>query len=158
MRKFSVYIFCAISFLLNSCEKGAFNFSDSFLGEWRYVGTFDHRADYECYICPSFDFEKSIYRLTLNGDNSLSTQINYMRGEGKYELSLSDPKDSRHTFNISIKDYKELNKPIETFADSVFRNAFLASYWISTGEQLKEYDQLQLQFNENQFLLFVRKN
>lgn len=158
MTKLLVYIFSFASLLIISCEKLDVQASADLTGEWRYVGTFDHRAYYSCYICPGFDFEKSIYRINFKVDNSFTTQINYMRGEGKYELNLRDKAGNMPIYNLSINDYKELNKPVETNADGVFRSAFLKSYWLTIGEQEMGYDQLKLQFNENEFLHFVKKN
>jgi hypothetical protein len=158
VRKLGILFFLVTAALYTSCEKSIISTQEKYIGEWRYVGTFDHRANYACYICPEFDFDKTIYRISLKPDKSLTTEINLMRGVGLYEVTLRDPKSNNSIYDISINEYRELNKPYETEADGKFRTAFLNSYWLSIVDQKEGYDQLQLQFNENEFLLFVKKN
>jgi hypothetical protein len=142
-----------------SCEKGDVSNAVKdvkIIGEWRYVGTFDHRANYACYICPGFDYEKTIYRINLSEDKSIKTQINFMRGEGNYVLKEKEITQQFAVYDLALNDYRELNKPVETIEDGVFRKAFLASYSLAVSRE-KEYDHIQLQFNDNEFLLLVKK-
>lgn len=129
-------------------------------GMWYYVGTFDHRADYLCLLCPDYKPEEAIYRISFLPGSKLNSAINFMRGEASFSLANIKELDNGFFADFSLKNYRELNKPIETIEDGIFRSHLLKSTEIAYYElSQKGFDaSLQLQFDQNQYLYFVRKS
>ena len=95
------------------------------LGEWRYVGNFKAATDNKCIVCPEFNYDKSIYQITFNSDNTFSVRINFLIGKGTYTLK----ENSNSTYiqsvgDLLIKDFQILNKPMETEKDTEFKDNF----------------------------------
>jgi hypothetical protein len=133
-------------------------------GEWRYVGKFSHLADYRCIVCPEFDYEKSIYKVTFKEDGSFDIRINLLIGKGNY-IGKPDTKSTATNYygEVSISDLQILNKPLETEADSEFQQNFrdINSFSQNTkAGNLFGYDELGFNLKTSKFseyLLFVRK-
>ncbi len=133
-------------------------------GEWRYVGRFSHAADYKCIICPDYDYEKSIYRITFNEDGTFDARINFLIGKGNY---LGKPNSNATPTNyygdINITNLQIINKPSETEADGAFQQRFLDSNSFSQNTKAGNsfgFDELNLNLktsNLSEYLLFVRK-
>lgn len=127
-------------------------------GEWRYVGTFDHRADYICLVCNEFDYDKSLYQITFNGDKAFTAKINLLLAEGSYQNNRERYEENQEWGYFSVTDLRILNKPPETEADGIFQQNLLDAKQynlVTAGDG--EYDFLQLQFEEYKYLYFVRK-
>jgi hypothetical protein len=133
-------------------------------GEWRYVGKFSHLADYKCIVCPEFDYEKSIYKVTFKEDGTFDIRINLLIGKGNY-AGKPDVNATSTTYygNVSMKDLQILNKPLETEADSEFKQNFSNVILFNQNTKAANsfgYDELILSLNKpysTDYLLFVRK-
>ncbi len=155
MTKTVVLILATIGFL--GCSKVSID-SETIIGEWRYVGTFDHRANYDCYLCPDFGYEKSIYRINFEADGSFTGNINLLIVDGTYEITQKTSAQNSFDGSIVIKKYRLLNRPPETIADSDFQKLFNAVSYFNLYKGLPEsFDQLTLGNSSDQFLFFVRK-
>lgn len=127
-------------------------------GEWRYVGTFDHRANYACYVCPAFNYETAKYRITFEEQGVLNTAINLMRGKGDYILVEIENNSNYKSWDFEIEDYIELNKPPETVENSIFRNKLLNGFVLGyVIDESSKYRSIQIQFNDNEYLYFVQE-
>jgi hypothetical protein len=133
-------------------------------GEWRYVGKFSHSADYRCIICPEFDYEKSIYKVTFKEDGTFDIRINLLIGKGNYSGKLDIKSTATNSYGaINITDLQILNKPLETEADTKFQQRFrdINSFNQNTkANNTFGYDELNLNLktsNLSEYLLFVRK-
>jgi hypothetical protein len=133
-------------------------------GEWRYVGKFSHNADYKCLICPEFDYEKSIYRITFREDGTFDARINLLIGKGDYAGKPNSNATTTNYFgDINITNLQILNKPPETEADSDFQQKLLDSNSFNQNTKANNtfgYDELVLNLkttNLSEYLLFVRK-
>lgn len=133
-------------------------------GEWRYVGEFSHNADYRCIICPEFDYERSIYKITFKEDGTFDARINLLIGKGNYEGKPSANATSMNYYGeISITNLQFLNKPLETEADTEFKQKFVESNSFVQNTKANNtfgYDELILNLKNskiNEYLLFVRK-
>lgn len=127
-------------------------------GEWRYVGNFSHLADYRCIICPEFDYDKSIYRFTVQEDNTFSTRINLLIGNGKISTTAKESTANTWMGDFRITDLQILNKPYETQADSDFKENFQKAYnYYMSNQNSTTYDQLNLTYEANSYLVFVRR-
>lgn len=146
---------------MGSCKKSDAEYSptaESLLGEWRYVGIFDHRVDYMCTICPSFDFEKSLYRFALNTNGRMSTNINLLVGQGFYQFGSTEQISNFTKGDFRVTNLSFLNKPFQTLADTQFIQNFESVRRFTFVDAIGQpYDQLLLTFGENYYLLFVRK-
>ena len=133
-------------------------------GEWRYVGKFSHATDYRCIVCPEFDYEKSIYKVTFREDGTFDIRINLLIGKGNY-LGKPDIKSTATNYygEINITDLQILNKPLETEADSEFQQKFRDINSFSQNTKANNtfgYDELNFNLktsNLSEYLLFVRK-
>jgi hypothetical protein len=133
-------------------------------GEWRYVGKFSHAADYKCTVCPEFDYGKSIYKVTFREDGTFDIRINLLIGKGNY-AGKPDVNATATTYygSVSMTDLQILNKPLETEADSEFKQNFtnVALFGQSTKAiNPFGFDELVLSLNKpnsTSYLLFVRK-
>jgi hypothetical protein len=141
------------------CDKPEVNAESVLVGEWRYVGTFSHRADYVCYVCDNFDYIKSIYRINFEDANNYSANINLLTAKGVYNIGLDQNDGSVVSGTFENIDMQILNKPIETPADTKVKNMLLesTSFYISLNSSKKGYDELTLSSNNDEYLLFVRK-
>lgn len=146
-------------FGLFQCDEPEVNAENSFAGEWRYVGTFNHTTDYKCYVCSDFDYEKSLYRLTFNDDKSYTAKINLLIGKGEYNTSVEKSENDYVSGTFENLNLQILNKPYETEADSKFQSMFMEAnnFVLSTNSNGYDYDELILGSNNNEYLLFVRK-
>ena len=133
-------------------------------GEWRYVGKFNKAANYLCTVCPTFNYEKSIYRITFKDDGTFDAKINLLIGKGNYTGNPSINATSTNYYGeINITNLQILNKPFETENDGEFQLNFKDSK--AFGQNIKAnnsfgYDELSLSFktsNLSEYLLFVRK-
>lgn len=141
------------------CDKPEVNAESVLVGEWRYVGTFSHRADYVCYVCDNFDYNKSIYRINFEDANTYSANINLLSAKGVYNVGLDQNDGSVVSGTFENNEMQILNKPFETAADSKVKNMLLEStgFYISLNTEEKGYDELTLSSNNDEYLLFVRK-
>jgi hypothetical protein len=136
----------------------------SLSGEWRYVGKFSHLADYKCIVCPEFDYEKSIYKVTFKEEGTFDIRINLLIGKGNY-LGKADANATATTYYgiVSMTDLQILNKPLETEADSEFKQNFSNTAMFSQSTKAINpfgYDELVLSLDKpyaTDYLLFVRK-
>ena len=133
-------------------------------GEWRYVGKFSHNADYRCLVCPEFDYEKSIYRITFKEDGTFDARINLLIGKGNYAGKPNVKATSTNYYGeINITNLQILNKPLETEADGEFKQKFVDSNSFSQNTKAGNtfgYDELIMNLktsNFSEYLLFVRK-
>ncbi len=136
----------------------------TFLGEWRYVGKFSHLADYRCIVCPDFDYEKSIYKVTFKEDGTFDIRINLLIGKGNYLAKPDIKSTATNPYGaVNITDLQILNKPLETEADTEFQQRFRDVISFSQNTKAKNtygYDELNLNLktsNLSEYLLFVRK-
>lgn len=146
-------------FGLFQCDKPGVYAEKSLVGEWRYVGTFNHTTEYSCYVCSDFDYEKSLYRLTFNDDKSYTAKINLLIGKGEYTTSVEKSENDHVSGTFENLNLQILNKPYETDADSKFQSMFMeANYFVlNTNSMRHNYDELILGSNNSEYLLFVRK-
>ncbi len=164
-----VYIFLFLS-ILWACKKTDIQPNTNkitLLGEWRYVGKFNTAADYLCYVCPNFDYEKSIYKVIFKEDGSFDIRINLLIGKGNYtgkpNVNATAP---LYYGDVSITNLQILNKPFETETDSEFQQRFreVKSFYQSTKtDNPFGYDELHLfvpapnKYSGADYLIFVRK-
>lgn len=131
----------------------------SLTGEWLYVGTFSHLANYACFVCPEFKPEDVIYKLTFNENaNSINGRVRNLIITANYETELaSESTKEVQIGTFSISNFKVLNKPWETEEDRIFQNdlqkAF--SYRLARSTENNRYDELQLSTKDDA-LIFVR--
>jgi hypothetical protein len=136
-------------------------------GEWRYVGKFNTAADYLCYVCPTFDYEKSIYKVTFKEDGTFYIRINLLIGKGNYAGKPNvNATTTLYYGDVSMTNLQILNKPFETEADSEFQQRFkeVKSFYLSTKtDNPFGYDELGLYLpastksSTSDYLIFVRK-
>lgn len=133
-------------------------------GEWRYVGKFSHNADYRCLICPEFEYEKSIYRITFKEDGTFDTRINLLIGKGNYAGKPNVNATSTNYYGeINIINLQILNKPLETEDDGEFKLKLVDSNSFTQNTKANNsfgFDELLLNLktsNLSEYLLFVRK-
>jgi Pyruvate/2-oxoacid:ferredoxin oxidoreductase delta subunit len=135
--------------------------SKKMTGEWFYVGTFSHLADYGCIVCEGYDPEKAIYKMTFKEDGTLSGRINLLISQGKF--GLKDTKEGvmkNMTGTIAITEFNFLNKPPQTQADTDFIEIFEnASFVYIDVNSSKTYDILQLtsKNKSNSFIAMAKK-
>jgi hypothetical protein len=154
----SIHSILILAVLLFSCESRVKPTDENLLGEWRYVGTFSHLADYACYICPGFDYEESIYRINFDDDGQFSGRVNLLIVNGDYMTSNVNAEKLSISGNMAINKFQVLNKPPETMEDSEFQNAFktTTSFHISFSSSAV-YEQISLSNATDDYLLFARK-
>jgi hypothetical protein len=147
-----------LAILLFSCDSSVKPTDENILGEWRYVGTYSHLSDYACYICPSFNYDESIYRITFDADGQFSGRVNLLIVNGIYEISNVNAEKLPIRGSMAINKFQVLNKPPETLEDSNFQNAFIATtaFHISLISNAF-YDQISLINPSHDYLLFTRK-
>ncbi|MEY4539261.1 MAG: hypothetical protein RLZZ306_1018 [Bacteroidota bacterium] len=133
-------------------------------GEWRYVGKLSHNAYLKCTICPEFDYEKSIYRITFKEDGTFEARINLLITKGNYVGKPDANSTSTYYYgDIDITNFQVLNKPFETEEDGNFQRYFLDTKRFgqtTKANNVFEYDELQLSLkntDSSEFLLFARK-
>jgi hypothetical protein len=136
-------------------------------GEWRYVGKFNNATDYLCYVCPNFDYEKSIYKVTFKEDGTFDIRINLLIGKGNYAGKPNvNATSTLYYGDVGMTNLQILNKPFETEADSEFQQKFkgVKSFYQSTKTTNPfGYDELNLFLPAStksgiaDYLLFVRK-
>jgi hypothetical protein len=141
------------------CDKPEVNAENVLVGEWRYVGTYSHTVDYECYVCDNFDYNKCIYRINFEDANNYSANINLLTAKGVYNVGLDKNDGSIVSGTFENIDMQILNKPFETPADTKVKNMLLEStgFYVALNARKKGYDELTLSSNNNEYLLFVRK-
>jgi hypothetical protein len=160
-----IFLFVSTSWACKQTDIQPININKIMLtGEWRYVGKFSHLADYRCIVCPEFDYEKSIYKVTFKEDGSFDIRINLLIGKGNY---VGKPDINATTTNyfgsIDLTDLQILNKPLETEADSEFKQNFSNVAMFSQSTKTFNpfgYDELSLTLNKpnsTDYLVFVRK-
>ncbi|HLO45704.1 MAG TPA: hypothetical protein VK175_15300 [Leadbetterella sp.] len=141
------------------CDRSEIDAETGLSGEWHYVGTFSHLADYKCFVCDDYDYDKSLYRIRFSDANNYTAKINLLNAKGEYNVSFenSDSENMSGTFeNLNLQI---LNKPYETEADGKFQAMFLeaTNFGIVPKQDGQKYDQLMLGSNNSEYLLFVRK-
>jgi hypothetical protein len=141
------------------CDKTEISAEKGLAGEWRYVGTFSNLADYKCFVCDDFDYEKSIYKLTFADANNYTAKISLLVAKGEYNTSFDVVNDKEMNGTFENLNMQILNKPYETEADSKFQSMFVEStnFSLSLKSGNNAFDQLTLASNNNEYLLFVRK-
>lgn len=161
MKKVSLLYAFLLSIFLSECNSKEVTPEEnpSLTGEWLYVGTFSHLADYACYVCPDFKPEDVIYKLAFNANsNSINGQIRNLIITANYETELaSESTDEVQIGTFKITDFKVLNKPFETQEDGIFKNDLqrIFSYRLAQSTENKIYDELQLSTTDDA-LVFVR--
>lgn len=157
MKRLMLLTFLAAAVLMNACREEV-QADTALSGEWAYVGNFDHRADVVCMVCPGFKYDSSLYKLTFHANRTISGKVNLLIMGGYYVTSEMEKagKDSKGT--IKISKFNPQNKPYETEKDTKFQQDFRGAirYDVSV-ETTGLYDFLSLQYNENEYLFFVRK-
>jgi hypothetical protein len=146
--------------LASSCQKESSLpvLNAALVGEWRYVGLFDHRADYKCFVCPAFDYEKSLYRFTLQENGRFNARVNLMIAEGQYLATAKTHGQNLLSGSFEINQLTFLNRPFETPADAEFiRNFQSVTLFYFNSNTNSQYDELHLSFGENSYYIFVRK-
>lgn len=162
-----LFIFILLSSIWACKDAGVQNIIENkatLSGEWRYVGKYSHAADYLCTVCPSFDYEKSIYNITFKEDGTFDIKINLLIGKGSYVSKPSANATLANYFGeITITNLQILNKPLEMEADSEFKQKILDSISFSQNINAKNifgFDEFVLNqkgSNNSEYLLFVRK-
>lgn len=161
MKTYSLVLSVLLSILFFGCKSNNVNpeVNTSLSGEWLYVGTFSHLANYACFVCPDFKPEDVIYKLTFNDNaNSINGRVRNLIITVNYETELaSESTKEVQIGTFSISNFKVLNKPWETEEDRIFQNdlqkAF--SYRLAQSTENKIYDELQLSTKDDA-LIFVR--
>lgn len=128
------------------------------------MGKFSHNADYKCLVCPEFDYEKSIYRITFKEDGTFDTIINRLIGKGNYAGKPNANATSTNYYGeINITNLQILNKPPEAEADGDFKQKLVDSISFRQNTEAENtfgYDELIMNLktsNLYEYLLFVRK-
>lgn len=134
-----------LSFVSCSIEKVE---PSTIIGEWRYVGKFNHKADYKCIVCDNYDYENEKYRIKFLNEGVIEGQVNILILKGNYKLKENQ---------ISIENFERLNKPAETAADGSFIENFKNSNSYSVGNMAGQYQYLQVEIPNENFLYFIRK-
>ena len=131
------------------------------IGEWRYVGTFSHAADYGCMPCPGYDYDKAP-TLNLDASGKLSGKSVVNQYEGTYRAMVEDSTRQifqRGTFQISMLFQTEIaGTPAQMQEEShyVDRLQKTTSYYVDTNGTL--YVSLSLsQAKSSDYLFFVRR-
>lgn len=161
MKTYSLILSVLLSILFFGCKSNNVNpeVNASLTGQWLYVGTFSHLANYACFVCPNFKPEAVIYKLTFNDNaNSINGRVRNLIITVNYETELaSESTKEVQIGTFSISNFKVLNKPWETEEDRIFQNdlqkAF--SYRLAQSTENKIYDELQLSTKDDA-LIFVR--
>lgn len=156
MKTYNYFLFISVIFLF-SCKVENVS-PKSISGEWKYVGDFSSLASYKCLVCPEFDYDKSIYSVTFNNDNTFNARINLLIGKGNFENSPLELNENYTSGKFSIKNLQILNKPPQTEADSYYMDKLeLAKSYLISPSDNTAYDMLQLAYKDTSYLLFVRK-
>lgn len=157
MKALLLLTFLASAVFMNACREEV-QADTALAGEWAYVGNFDYREDVICMVCPGFKYDSSLYKLSFHADRTISGKVNLLNMGGYYVTSEMEKagKESRGT--IKISKFNPTNRPYETEKDIKFQQDFrwAMSYLVSI-EPSGLYDFLNLQYNENEYLFFVRK-
>jgi hypothetical protein len=155
LRFLKLFVFVCLLF---GCESEKAVYPENISGDWVYVGTFDSRANYACYVCPDFKIEESIYKVTFKNEGFFNGRINLLIAEGLYAVSELKSEKNSLSGKISIDKLQIMNKPYETEADGKFQNLFQSSsaFMLNIGSDAESYDQLSLSNGSNDFLVFVR--
>ncbi len=158
-----------IAYFLFACETievaekpiEATQLAKSMTGEWYYVGTFSHLADYKCLICEGFDESKAIYKMTFKEDGTFSGRVNLLITQGKY--SLKDTKEDLQkniSGTITVSELNFLNKPPQTQADTDFIDTFenASSIYMDVNSS-KSYNLLQFTSKNkpNTYIVMAKK-
>jgi hypothetical protein len=144
-----------------SCIEDKIIPENTLLGEWHYVGTLDNTSTNKCLICDNYVFKTSPYYLIFKEDNIYSGRINLLISEGKYELLKKKNTDNKYTGEFKNIEFRILNKPFETEADSKFKVLFeqAEEFEIINKNTSQVYDILNLRSSKSdEYLQFVRKN
>lgn len=144
-----------------SCIEDKIIPENKLLGEWHYVGTLDNTSTNKCLICDNYVFKTSPYYLIFKEDNIYSGRINLLISEGKYELFNQKNTDNKFTGEFKNIEFRILNKPFETEADSKFKVLFeqAEEFEIINKNTSQVYDILNLRSSKSdEYLQFVRKN
>ena len=168
MRSLIIVLFVFANLLAcQSSSESQYVPKSSRIGQWRYVGKFSHLADYACFVCPNFDYDKSLYQLTFNTDGSVDTRINLLIGKATYQSQEQqnnyNPQIYKDLFTasgtFSIKNLSFSNRPPQTIADTEFIANLNSSniFHQTTYTANQTYDELSLTYNKDNFLFFVRK-
>lgn len=150
-----------VLFSLLSCKENTAVPENKFLGEWHYVGTLDNTTTNKCLICDNYVFKTSPYFIIFNEDNTYSGRINLLISEGRYELINLKKTDNKLTGEFKNLEFRILNKPFETEADSKFKLQFenTEEFEIIYKGSSQTYDILNLKSSKSdEYLQFVRKN
>lgn len=143
-----------------SCSENTVNPENNFLGEWHYAGTLDNTSTNKCLVCDNYVFKTSPYYFIFNEDYTYSGRINLLISEGRYELTNLKKTDNKVTGEFKNIDFRILNKPFETEADSKFKALFeqTEEFEIINKNTSQIYDILNLKSSKSdEYLQFVRK-
>jgi lipocalin len=157
--KILLIVFLALVSCL-SCSDNKLVPENKFLGEWHYVGTLDIKSTNKCLICTNYELESSPYYLIFKDDNTYSGRINLLITEGKYVLINQKKIDNKIAGEFKNIDFRILNKPFETAADSKFKILFeqAEEFEIINKNTSQIYDILNLSTSKSdEYLQFVRK-
>ncbi|NBA87386.1 hypothetical protein GVN16_16545 [Emticicia sp. CRIBPO] len=157
MKKLLLLTFLAAAVFMNACHE-EIQADTALSGEWAYVGNFDHRTDVICMVCPGFKYDSSLYKLTFHADRTITGKVNLLNMGGYYVTSEMEKAGKESKGTIKISKFNATNKPYETEKDIKFQQDFrwAMSYHVSV-EATGLYDFLSVQYNENEYLFFVRK-
>lgn len=111
-------LFVVLFMAFMACEKTATTPEKKLLGEWVYVGTFDSRQSYDCFLCEGFEPADSIYSINFLTESNYSGRVNLLLVKGEYVLSDIKNTDKGFTSGFENINMEILNKPYETEADS----------------------------------------
>lgn len=150
-----------VLFSLLSCKENTAIPQNKFLGEWHYVGTLDNTTTNKCLICDNYKFKPSQYYLIFKSDKTYSGRINLLISEGKYEIVNQKNLDEKFTGEFKNLEFRILNKPFETEADSKFKMLFeqAEEFEIISKNSTQAYDILNLSSSKSdEYLQFVRNH
>ena len=136
----------------------------SLSGEWHYVGNFSRTSNYSCTVCSTYDYEKSLYKITFKEDGTFDARINRLIGNGTYVGKPNANATATNYFgDVDITNLQILNKPPETEADGEFQQKLLDTGSFNQNTKANNtfgYDELMLNsknVQSSEYLLFVRK-
>ena len=131
------------------------------VGEWHYVGTYSHLADYACMPCPGYNYDKAP---TLNIDTwgKLSGKSVVNQYGGTYRATMEDSTRQifqRGTFRISMLFQTEMaGTPAQMQEERQYVDRLQKTINYYVGNTGPLYVSLSLsQAKSTDYLFFVRK-
>ena len=152
-------LFLVLFLAFMACEKASTSPEKTLLGEWAYVGTFDSRQSYDCFLCEGFEPSATLYSINFLAETNYSGRVNLLLVRGEYMLSDIKITDKGFTAGFENINMEILNKPYETEADSkvktLLENANKVEIKTKSTDQSR--DILILSSDDFEFLVFARK-